>query len=137
MKTDQGAQGHEGAFQGHMPLRGTGAFPFIGNAPCDAPAPRKKGHGEKASPVLPPHNLDHPGVTKILLSEAATAALEAVGPHCLIVTSKADATAPAHAQGRAVLLCYPITRQLADDAYRVAGGTHRAVRIRKPSTSKP
>ncbi len=87
------------------------------------------------SPVLPPHPLDRPGVIKIVLSEAATVALGAAGPHHLVVATMADATAPEHARGRMVLLCLPISKQAADDAYRVATGTHRAAKIRTPKVS--
>jgi hypothetical protein len=45
MKSHKGAQGHEGAFLGHDTPRGTGAFPYIGNAPSDAPTAQGKGHG--------------------------------------------------------------------------------------------
>ena len=82
------------------------------------------------SPVIPRHPLDHPGVVKILLSRAASEALEAIGPHCLCIATKADCTAPPEAQGRMILHCLPITKEAADGAYRVVSGTHRATRIK-------
>ena len=83
------------------------------------------------SPVIPPHPLDQPGVVKIALSQASTDALTALGRHCLVIAAKADSTAPESLQGRMILYCLPITRELADDAYHVALGTHRAVKVKK------
>ena len=85
------------------------------------------------SPILDRHPLDHPEVTKILLSASATAAMKELGP-CLVIATMADATAPKHAQGRMVLNCMKITKQAADDAYRVAKATHRAAKIKTPSS---
>lgn len=87
------------------------------------------------SPVLPPHPLDNPGVTKIALSHAASEALEAIGPHHLVIATKADATAPAHAQGRMVLLCLPLTKELADAATSVALGRAVPKKLRTHTTS--
>ena len=84
------------------------------------------------SPVIPRHPLDHPGVVKILLSRAASEALEAIGPHCLCIATKADCTAPPEAQGRMILHCLPITKEAADAAFRVASGMARAVRVKAP-----
>lgn len=82
-----------------------------------------------ASRILPPHSLDHPGVVKIALGQLASDALAALGPHCLVIASKADSTAPETARVRMVLLCLPLTKEAADDAYRVAIGKARAVRV--------
>lgn len=87
------------------------------------------------SPVLPHHPLDHPGVVKILLSESASAALAAVGLHHRVIATKADATALAHAQGRMVLLCLPLTKELADAAASVALGRAVPKKLRTHTTS--
>ena len=84
-------------------------------------------------PILPRHPLDHPGVVKIALGQAASEALHGLGKNLLVFATMADSTAPPEAQGRMILLCLPTTKQAADDAYRVARGTHRAVKIKKPS----
>jgi hypothetical protein len=88
-----------------------------------------------APTILPRHPLDHPGVVKIALGQNASDALATLGP-CLVVATMADSTAPPEAQGRMILLCLPISKQAADDAYRVARGTHRASKIKTP-TAKP
>ena len=87
-----------------------------------------------ASPILPKHPLDHRGVVKIMLGAAASDALRAVGPHHLCIVTEPDATAPAEAQGRMVILCLPLTREQAHDASLVALG-HAAARPIK--TTKP
>ena len=91
-----------------------------------------------ASPVIPPHPLDRPGVVKIMLGQLASDAVAALGEHCLVITSKADGTAPEGAQGRMILHCLPWTQDALNAAYRVASGSHRATRIKvKPSPSAP
>lgn len=95
----------------------------------DTGLPDSRGTG-RLNPVLPPHPLDHPGVVRIALGFAASEALKGLGKHVLIIGAMADATAPEHAQGRMVLHCLPITKQAADDAYKVAKGSHRAARNR-------
>jgi hypothetical protein len=85
------------------------------------------------SPIIPPHPLDHPGVTKIALSLAASEALVAIGPHCLVIASRADCTAPEWAHGRMILLCLPLDKESADAAVSVALGKARAVAIKQPS----
>jgi hypothetical protein len=47
-----------------------------------------------------------------------------------VIASKADSTAPEALQGRMVLLCLPLTREAADDAFRVATGRTRAVKVK-------
>lgn len=91
------------------------------------------------TPILPQHSLDHPGVVKIALGQSASDALAALGDFQLVLVSKADCTAPQSTQGRRILHCLPITKQLADDLFRVASGTHRAAKIKapKPSTAAP
>jgi len=84
------------------------------------------------SPVIPEHPLDRPGVVKIALGRLASEALAGIGPHCLCIATRADATAPPEAQGRMILHCRPITKEAANDAYRVAAGTHRAAKIKTP-----
>jgi len=83
--------------------------------------------------VLPAHPLDHAGVVKIALSQSATDALAALGPHCLIIATMADCTAPEHAQGRMILHCMPLTQERANDAFRIATGKARAQSIKAPS----
>jgi hypothetical protein len=87
--------------------------------------------------MLPPHPLDHPGVVKLLLSQAASDALAELGPFHLILASKADCTAPPEAQGRFVLICQPLDKATADDAAAVALGRKRAAKIRKGSARPP
>ena len=82
--------------------------------------------------ILESHPLDHPGVVKIALGQSATDALQAIGPHCLIVATMADSTAPEHAQGRMILHCLPCSKEALDGAYRVASGKARPVKL-KPS----
>jgi hypothetical protein len=88
------------------------------------------------NPILDRHPLDHPGVVKIALGQAASDALAALGDFQIMLASKADSTAPEAAQGRRILHCTPITKELADAAYRVASGTHRAVKIKAASTTR-
>lgn len=85
------------------------------------------------SPVLPSHPLDHLRVTKIALSSAASEALAALGPHCLVIATKADCTAPEWAKGRLILLCVPLDTDTARDVESVALGKARAVPIKNPS----
>ena len=89
------------------------------------------------SPILPRHPTDRPGVVKIALGQAASDALHSLGKHVLVVATMADSTAPSEAQGRMILLCLPTTKQAADDAYRVASGSHRAVKTRPAGTKHP
>ncbi len=86
-------------------------------------------HAQKAA--IAPHPLDHAGLVKIALGQAASDALKAAGEFHLVLVSKADCTAP-QAQGRMVLLCLPLDKKTADDAAAVALGRARAVRIRTP-----
>jgi hypothetical protein len=130
MKTTTGAQGHEGAFLGHDAPRGTGALPYIGNAPCDAPTGQGQGQS-KAS--IPSHPLDIENVTKFALGVAVTAELEASGKYHLLVTTPADCTTPDHLKGRRIMHAIPITSETAEDLHKIILGTHRAVRI-KPSS---
>jgi hypothetical protein len=87
--------------------------------------------------TLPPHPRDHAGVVKIALSQSATNALAAIGPHCLIIATMADCTAPEHAQGRMILHCLPLDKEAADGAFRVATGKARAQTIKAPSKPLP
>ena len=50
--------------------------------------------------------------------------------------AKADATTPQAFHGRRILIVLPITRELADDMFRVARGTHKAVKIPTQGMSK-
>jgi hypothetical protein len=87
MKTTEGAQGHKGAFLGHDTQRGTGAFPYIGNAPSDTPTTHDEGHEGKdfTSPIEA-----IPGQTRILFSEAtSTKHLNATGERAFIVAFRA------------------------------------------------
>ena len=89
------------------------------------------------SPVIERHNLDHPGVVKIALGQSASDVLAALGDFQLALVSKADCTAPPSAQGRRILHCLPITKGLADAAFQVVTGTHRAVKIKAPKPPPP
>jgi hypothetical protein len=124
MKTTQGAQGHEGAFLGYDTPRGTGAFPFIGNAPCDAPTTPNEGHAGKdfEAPIEV-----IPGQTRILLSEAASRHLSDIGADCFRIVSKAR-----HPEqpGRWVIHLAPCPLAIARQAEGVLFGTHRAVKIK-------
>ncbi len=82
------------------------------------------------SPVLPHHPLDHPDVTKIALSSAASEALAAMGPHCLVIAARADCTAPEWVQGRMILLCLPLDKESADAAVSVALDKARVVAVK-------
>jgi len=65
MKTTAGAQGHEGAFLGHDAPRGTGAFPYIGNAPDDAPTTPPEGHESKGQFKAPIEAIHFPYVWRV------------------------------------------------------------------------
>ena len=91
----------------------------------------------KPSPVIPPHPLDHAGVLKIALGKSASVALRAAGPHFLIIATPADSTSPEAAQVRFILHCLPLEKKAADDAFRVATGRMRAVKLRTAGPSKP
>jgi hypothetical protein len=90
----------------------------------------KGGVSRQSHVEISKHPLDHEGVVKIALSQSASDALAAIGPHCLIIASMADSTAPEHAQGRMILHCLPLAQELANDAFRVATGRARTVKIR-------
>lgn len=75
------------------------------------------------------------GVVKIALGQSASAALAGLGP-CLVIATMADGTAPEHAHGRMILHCAPITKQAADNAYRVATGQFVATKPRAPKSPK-
>jgi len=85
--------------------------------------------------ILPRHPLDIDGVVKIALGSAASAALRAIGPRHLCITTESDATAPPEAHGRLVLVCLPLTRERAFDVSRVALGSHKAVRVNPPAST--
>jgi hypothetical protein len=105
MKTHGGAQGHEGAFLGHDTPKGTGAPPYIGNAPGDAPIAQGQGH------------------VRILLSEAASRHLAATGERCFVIASRAmrGAEEP-DTMGRWALYLVPCSLADANAAVRVARG---------------
>ena len=86
------------------------------------------------SPTFPRHPLDHPSVTKIALSSAASEALAALGPHCLVIATKADSAAPEWAQGRVILLCVPLDNDTARAAESVALGKTSAVPMKNRSS---
>ena len=88
------------------------------------------------SPILPRHPLDNPRTVKIALGQTASDALATLGP-CLVIATMADSTAPQALQGRMILHCVPITKELSNDAYRVASGTHRATKIKTPKVRRP
>ncbi|MCX6879474.1 MAG: hypothetical protein NTW21_37575 [Verrucomicrobia bacterium] len=87
--------------------------------------------------ILPHHPLDVPGVSKIALGHAASAALAAVGPHHFVIATRADATAPQWAAGHLVLHCLPLTKQLAIDAADVALGRATVRRVKPTKGTSP
>jgi hypothetical protein len=91
---------------------------------------------DRGFPTLPPHPLDHPGTVKLLLSQAASDALEAAGRYFLILAARADCTAPQEAQGRMILLCQPLDKDTADAAARVALGKAKAVNLKPQPIAK-
>jgi len=97
--------------------------------PAAAPVPAKAFES-----TLPRHPLDVPGIVKVALGQAASAALAAVGPHHLAIITKADCTAPVELRGRAILLCLPLDKATATAACEVALGRMKAT---KPKTTKP
>lgn len=99
----------------------------------DSPRPSESG------PVLPSHPLDAQEVLRICLSDAASKALEALGPHVLVIATPADATAPESMRGRYVLHAMPTTPERANAAYRAAQGLPpaKAPRGRAKSPSRP
>ena len=102
------------------------------------PAIPEHGIPKMNSPILPHHPLDQPGLVKIALGQSASDALAALGDFQLVLVSKADCIAPQSAQGRRILHCLPITKGLADAAFQVVTGTHRAVKIKQvPSPAAP
>ena len=84
-----------------------------------------------ALPVLPPNPGDPPDLVKILLSQAASDALKAVGT-CLCVTEYAPYPCPQEVMGRQVLICSPITTKMLNDIYLVLEGRATIKRIRQP-----
>jgi hypothetical protein len=90
-----------------------------------------------ASPVIPAHPLDHPGVVKIALGRATSDALRDVSEYHLAIISKADCTAPAEVQDRMVLHVIQLTKELATAVAGVALGTHRAQRIKAATPPQP
>ena len=89
----------------------------------------------KHTPIIPRHPLDHPGSIKIMLSRATSEAIAANADYHLAAISHPDSTSPPEALGRLILVCLPMTKETANAAYRVATGTHKAVRIKaKPDT---
>ena len=84
------------------------------------------------SPIIPHHPLDHPGSIKIMIGRKASEAIAGNADFHLAAITRPDATSPKGHDGRLVLVCVPASKAQLDDAYRVATGSHRAVRIRTP-----
>jgi hypothetical protein len=89
----------------------------------------------KPSPTIPRHPLDHPGSIKILLGREASEAIAANSDFHMAAIVRPDATTPPGHDGRLVLICIPATKEQLDQAYGVAIGTHKAVKIRKTQPS--
>ena len=87
------------------------------------------------SPVLPANPGEPKGLVKILLSQAASDALKAVGP-CLCHSQFAPYPSPPSAQGRQVLICLPVSWRMLNDIALLVEGKARAVRI-KPKKLAP
>lgn len=132
MKSPLGAQGHQGAFEGALPPRGTGALPYIGNAPCDAPTDREQGHAQIDAPRVDP--LACPNVIRILLSERASRALSETGQECFAIIGRGSYPSD---PARMVIFCQPVPMAVATAACGILAGTHRAQRTRPPATATP
>lgn len=89
------------------------------------------------TPILPSSTLEHPGSIRILLGQAASDAIAANGDFHLAAITHPRPTDPPEAMGRLVLVCIPTTKQRLDEAARIVLGTHRAVKISKPTTKPP
>ena len=139
MKSPFGAQGHSGAFEGAPPPKGTGALPYIGNAPSDAPTDREKGHGkiEENSQLIEPSRVDplaKPGVIRIALSERASRALSETGQECFAIIGRGSyPTDPA----RMVIYCQPVPLEVAIAACDVLTGKATARRVKPPKAAAP
>lgn len=89
------------------------------------------------SPILPRRPLEHPGSIRILLGQAASDAIAANGDFHLGAITHPTAQDPEETRGRLILVAVPTTKQRLDEAARVILGTHRAVKISKPTTKPP
>lgn len=90
--------------------------------PFVAPAPTEKVQGQSDP-------LATPGLIRFLLGKTASAMLADAGEFFLIEARQSKQ--PEH-EGRFIAYALPITKDKADAAARVAKGTHRATKIRKP-----
>jgi hypothetical protein len=88
----------------------------------------------KPSPVIPAHPLDLPGCIKIMLGQAASDALAALGDYFIAAVVHPDCTSPPEAHGRMILIALPASREAIDNATRVALGTMVAKPIRPAAT---
>lgn len=134
--TQKGHQGHLG--------RQNAVNPLMNDSKSNLPQKASEGalhalftETAAKSPIIPRHPLDHENVIKFALGHSVSDALEDSGRHHLLVTAPSDATTPARLQGRRILHAVVITQQQADDLYRVACGSHRAVRIKQSPKEKP
>ncbi|MEI6606240.1 MAG: hypothetical protein WCP35_13095 [Verrucomicrobiota bacterium] len=82
------------------------------------------------SPILPTGPLSAEGVVRIRLSEAAGAALAAVGESFVDVSRGFYPDR----HGRMVIYCSPCPFDVARDACGIIAGTHRAQRIKTPAS---
>ena len=82
------------------------------------------------SPAIPHRPLDHPHVTKFALGQSISEILAQSGKYHLLITAPSDSTTPKPLQGRRIIHAMSCTREQLDGAYRVASGSHRAVKIR-------
>lgn len=131
MKTNEGAEGQNGAFQGQNAPRGRGAVPLIGECTLAAPPDPDKGQCEKDRFKAPHEAI--PGQTRILLSEAASRHLLSQGDAFALVSRSWHPDIP----GRMVIHLAPVPLKVAQDAASVLCGTSRAVRIKaKLETTK-
>ena len=87
------------------------------------------------TPVLPPNPSDPPGLVKILLSQAASDALAAVGT-CWCYSGYSPYPCHPAAWGRQALVRSPITTVMLNDIHLLIEGKARAVKI-KPAKLAP
>jgi hypothetical protein len=86
------------------------------------------------NPIIPRHPLDKENVIKFALGESISEILSESNRYHLLVSVPSDATTPEPLQGRRILLAVPCSVDQLNAAYRVASGTHRAIKNSKPKT---
>jgi hypothetical protein len=144
MKTTEGAEGQNGAFQGQNAPRGRGAVDYIGECPCAAPIPQGQGQGIHTAAELVPQVFENfrqsvaeappaapPKPISILLDHEQAELLTESSANAFIVIGRGSYP---HSAGRWQLWAIPCSIPQADAACRVAQGISKES---KPRTSKP